>query len=79
MLSLQVGLASIVASVQRSGGTVNHPGQNLDEALEDLGAGIEMQAVHDNAPLPLSSTFVDAPLSSNMHFFPAAVTALGLC
>ena len=60
LLRVQVGLASIVASVQRSGGTVNHPDQKLDEALEDLGAGIEMQAVC-NISIPLAF-FINMPI-----------------
>ena len=37
----QVGLASLSAAVQRSGGSVAHPGAALDEALEERAASIE--------------------------------------
>ncbi|KAI3426252.1 hypothetical protein D9Q98_008627 [Chlorella vulgaris] len=37
----KVGLASLSAAVQRSGGSVQHPGQALDDALEDRAASIE--------------------------------------
>ncbi|EFN56163.1 hypothetical protein CHLNCDRAFT_7930, partial [Chlorella variabilis] len=37
----KVGLASLSAAVQRSGGSWQHPGQALDDALEDRAAYIE--------------------------------------
>lgn len=37
----QVGLASLSAAVQRSGGSASHPGAALDEALEERAASIE--------------------------------------
>ena len=37
----QVGLATIAAAVQRAGGSINHPGSALDEALEQRAAFIE--------------------------------------
>lgn len=36
-----MGLATLSAAVQRSGGSQQHPGEALDEKLEELGAGIE--------------------------------------
>ena len=39
--SFQVGLASVVAAVQRSGGSLTHPGPVLDDSLEQMAAGIE--------------------------------------
>lgn len=38
---MQVGLATLSAAVQRSGGSAAHPGQTLDEALEERAASIE--------------------------------------
>ena len=43
--TLQVGLASIAASVQRSGGSEKHPGSALDDDLEVIAAGIESVAL----------------------------------
>jgi len=40
----QVGLASITAAVQRSGGTRQHPGNEMDGRLEDLAAALEVVA-----------------------------------
>mmetsp|Transcript_8328 Transcript_8328/g.19965 ORF Transcript_8328/g.19965 Transcript_8328/m.19965 type:complete len:358 (+) Transcript_8328:251-1324(+) len=40
----EVGLSSIVATVQRSGGTVALPYEKLDEALESVGAAIEAKS-----------------------------------
>lgn len=40
-LDLQVGLATIAAGVQRAGGSKQHPGSALDEALELRAASIE--------------------------------------
>ncbi|GBF98119.1 peptidase M16 [Raphidocelis subcapitata] len=40
----KVGLASIAAEVQRAGGSAVHPGDALDERLEDLAAAIEAVA-----------------------------------
>ncbi|KAL4438208.1 hypothetical protein ABPG77_010569 [Micractinium sp. CCAP 211/92] len=37
----KVGLATLSAAVQRSGGSEQHPGQALDDKLEELGASIE--------------------------------------
>lgn len=37
----QVGLATLSGAVQRSGGSVAHPGRALDEALEERAASIE--------------------------------------
>jgi zinc protease len=37
----QVGLATLSAAVQRSGGSTSHPGAALDEALEERAASIE--------------------------------------
>lgn len=36
-----MGLATLSAAVQRSGGSQQHPGEKLDDKLEELGAGIE--------------------------------------
>ena len=38
---VQVGLVTIAAAVQRAGGSVDHPGSALDEALEQRAAFIE--------------------------------------
>ncbi|KAI8463240.1 MAG: Metalloenzyme, LuxS/M16 peptidase-like protein [Monoraphidium minutum] len=40
----KVGLASITAAVQRSGGSLQHPGPALDSRLDDLAAAIEASA-----------------------------------
>lgn len=40
----RVGLASIAASVQRAGGSAQHPGAELDAALEAMGASVEAGA-----------------------------------
>lgn len=37
----KVGLATLSAAVQRSGGSVEHPGRSLDDALEERAASIE--------------------------------------
>ncbi len=44
MDGLQVGVATIAAAVQRAGGSVAHPGNALDEALEQKAASIEGNA-----------------------------------
>ena len=36
-----MGLATLSAAVQRSGGSRQHPGQALDDALEERAAAIE--------------------------------------
>lgn len=38
---MQVGLASIAVAVQRSGGSVSHPAEVMNESLEQIAAGIE--------------------------------------
>lgn len=48
----QSGLASVVASVQRNGGTARLPGPDLDLALEELGASIEVSAVRPPSTPP---------------------------
>ncbi len=40
----QVGLASVSLAVQRSGGSVAHPGAALDLRLEELAAAVEAGA-----------------------------------
>ena len=40
----QIGISVVTAAVQRSGGTVAHPGKVLDDTLEDLAASIELDA-----------------------------------
>lgn len=42
---VQVGLASIAAAVQRAGGSLQHPGSELDDDLETIAAGIETVAL----------------------------------
>ena len=39
--SHQVGLATLSAAVQRSGGSLQHPSQQLDDELEERAASIE--------------------------------------
>jgi hypothetical protein len=41
-LHAQLGVATIASGVQRSGGSVRHPEQKLDEALEQMAAYIEV-------------------------------------
>lgn len=41
----KAGLASVAAAVQRSGGTVAHPGAVLDQALDRLAASVEVVRV----------------------------------
>jgi predicted Zn-dependent peptidase len=41
----KAGLASVTAAVQRSGGTVAHPGAALDQALDRLAASVEVVRV----------------------------------
>lgn len=42
---MQVGVASIAASVQRGGGSEQHPGSLLDDDLEVIAASIEAAAL----------------------------------
>lgn len=54
----QIGLASISVGVMRSGGSVQHPGTELDEDLEQLAAGMEGGALPEafalgRTPFPL--------------------------
>lgn len=44
---LLAGLATISAQVQRSGGSVQHDGQQLDEELDQVAAVIESFAAGD--------------------------------
>jgi len=57
----QSGLASVVASVQRNGGTARLPGPDLDLALEELGASIEVSAGLKTISIGFSSLAEDAP------------------
>ena len=38
---MQVGLATVASTVQRAGGSVQHPSAELDDALEQKAAHIE--------------------------------------
>ena len=44
---MHAGLATIASLVQRSGGSVQHSGPQLDEILEQLAASIESVATAD--------------------------------
>lgn len=62
----KVGLASIAAAVQRSGGSVAHPNTALDEELEELAAAIEGGAGSDAVSMGFSCLAEDAPRVLNL-------------
>jgi len=66
------GLASIAAAVQRSGGSVQHPGSSLDNELEELAAAIEGGAGSDSVNMGFSCLAEDAPYL--LHLFTEVVT-----
>ncbi len=57
----KIGLASIAAAVQRSGGSIQHPNGALDEELEELAAAIEGGAGSDSVSMGFSCLAEDAP------------------
>lgn len=48
---MQVGLASIALAVQRTGGSLQHPAEQLDDSLELMAARIEGGALPEAAVL----------------------------
>ena len=58
---LQVGLATLSAAVQRSGGSRQHPAAALDEALEERAASIEGGAGGEAFGFGFSCLREDAP------------------
>jgi zinc protease len=56
----KVGLATLSAQLQRSGGSINHPGQSFDDTLEDVAAGIEGGASPDTLSLGFQCLVEDA-------------------
>jgi len=68
----KIGLASIAAAVQRSGGSVQHPGSSLDNELEELAAAIEGGAGSNSVSMGFSCLAEDAPYL--MHLFTEVVT-----
>ncbi|KAL4857736.1 putative zinc protease-like protein y4wB [Chlorella vulgaris] len=62
----KVGLASLSAAVQRSGGSVQHPGQALDDALEDRAASIEGGAGSEAIGMGWQCLAEDAPEVLNL-------------
>ncbi len=68
----KIGLASIAAAVQRSGGSVQHPGSSLDEELEELAAAIEGGAGSDSVSMGFSCLAEDA--TSILKLFTEVIT-----
>jgi zinc protease len=58
----QAGLASIVGSVIRTGGTATYPGDQLDDQLDSLGASIETGLGEDSGGASLSVLKEDCEL-----------------
>lgn len=83
---LTAGLATIAALVQRSGGTVQHPAQALDETLEQMAANIESVATADatalGRPIPPRAPFllhqIHIPCSQPKLFSRPASDAVGV-
>src|SRR5581483_5328812 len=50
----KVGLAGLAGEVWRTGGTKTHPGEKLDELLEQHGAQLEVHIGHDEGSINLS-------------------------
>lgn len=64
----QIGLASIVSTVLRSGGTQKLSSEKIDQILEDHGAAIEMGMTREFGTASLSGLSKDADLLVGLFF-----------